>query len=84
MEKVIKMVGSTTLLLIASHLLVFLIGRIYGQVESAIAFSKRINSIIDAMRKVENLAALKGEDISNLSTQEILNRTKKQMEIKND
>ena len=78
------MVSTTTLLLVASHLFVFFIGRIYGQVEATFAFSKRINSIIEALRKVNELAALKGEDISNLSTQEILHRTKKQMEIKDD
>jgi hypothetical protein len=47
-------------------------------------FGQHINAIIDAMRKVEKIAALRGEDVSKLSTSEIVHRTQKQMEIAND
>jgi replicative superfamily II helicase len=61
----------------------FLFGRYCGRVEAAIIFSQRINLIIDAIRKVEKLASLRGEDISKLTSDEIVHRAQKQMEIKN-
>lgn len=78
------MVNFTSILLVLSYLFVFLFGRVYGRIESSIIFSQRINAIIDAIRRVENLASLKGEDLSKVPTQEIIERTKKQMEIKLD
>lgn len=74
----------TTLFIIISYLIVFLAGRICGQFESAVLYSQRINSVIDAIKKVENLAALKGEDLSKVSTKELVERARKQMELKKD
>ena len=73
-----------TALLVISYIATFLIGRVYGQVESALIFTQRINSIIDALKKVENLALLKGEDLSKLSTKDLIERARKHMETRND
>jgi hypothetical protein len=78
------MVSSTFIYTVIASLISFLFGRYCGRVEAAIIFGQRINSIIDAMRKVEKIAALKGEDMSKLSTSEIVHRTQKQMEIIDD
>lgn len=74
----------TIILSIVSYVCVFLFGRIYGQIESSMLFSRRINALIEAMRKVENLATLRGEDLSKISTNEWVERTRKQMDITND
>lgn len=76
------MVSSTFLLFCGATLFAFSLGRVSGRVEASLAFQRRMNDIIDALKKVEQLAVLKGEDISKLSSQEIVHRTQKQLEIK--
>lgn len=78
------MVNSTFVYCVVSSFVCFLFGRYCGRVEASIMFGQHINAIIDAMRKVEKIAALRGEDVSKLSTSEIVHRTQKQMEIAND
>lgn len=78
------MVSSSFLYTVVASLISFLFGRYCGRIEAAILFGQRINHIIDAMRKVEKLASLKGEDVSKLSTSEIVYRTQKLMETKDD
>lgn len=43
-----------------------------------------MQSLISALKKVDTLAALRGEDVSKLSTDEIVRRTKKQLESEDD
>jgi len=57
----------------------FSLGRTFGKVESSILFSQRVNLIISALRKVETLASLKGENIEKLSTEELVHRTQKHL-----
>ena len=78
------MVTVNFFVIVLLSLLSFSLGRTFGRVESSIQMTNKLNSIIVAMKKVETLASLKGEDISKLSTDEIVHRTKKQMEIKDD
>lgn len=78
------MVSSTFVYTIVASFVCFMFGRYCGRVEATILFGRRLNAIIDAMRKVEKLASLKGEDMSKLSTSEIVHRTQKQMEITDD
>lgn len=65
-------------------LLSFSLGRTFGRVQSSIEFSNTLRLILSALKKVETLAALKGEDISKLSTEELIHRTTKQLQIKED
>jgi proline racemase len=60
----------------------FSLGRTFGRVECSLAYQKRISAIVEAVKKAEQLAALKGESLASLSTEEIVHRTQKQMEIK--
>ena len=84
LEKVSQMVTATHLLIVGVIFVAFFFGRFVGRVESSILFSNHIASVIDAIRKVETLAALKGEDISKLSAEEIVLRANKQLQIKKD
>ena len=76
------MVDSTFLLICVLTLMSFSLGRISGRIEASLIFGKRMNDIIGALKKVEHLANLKGEDISKLTPEEIVHRTQKQLEIK--
>lgn len=58
----------------------FSLGRTFGRVETTLSFNHKMQLLISAMRKVDTLASLKGEDMSKLSTEEIVRRTKKQLE----
>lgn len=62
----------------------FSLGRTFGRVESSTLFNARIQATIEALKKVEQLASLKGEDLSKLPTTEIVARAQKQLEIKNN
>lgn len=70
--------------IVLASLLSFSVGRIFGRVETTAVFNQRLQQILAAMRKVETLAHLRGEDLSKLSTEEIAYRTKKQLEMKGD
>lgn len=65
-------------------LLCFSLGRVAGRLEASVIYSKRINDIIAALKKVEQLASLKGEDISSIPTTEIVYRTQKILETNNE
>lgn len=84
MEKVSQMVEVHFFLIVFLVLLSFSMGRSFGRVESSLQYHNRMQQIIDAIRKVEKLALLKGEDISNLPTSEIVERAQKQISIKTD
>jgi len=71
-------------ILVVLFLFAFSIGRTFGRAEAGVLFNKRLNSIISALQKVETLASLKGEDISKLSTDDLVHRAKKQLKIADD
>jgi hypothetical protein len=43
-----------------------------------------MNEVLTAMKRVNEVASLKGEDLTKLTTEEIVQRTRKQMELNND
>ena len=63
-------------------LLSFSLGRTFGRIQSSVDFSNTLRLVLSALKKVETLAALKGEDVSKLSAEELIHRTRKQLEIK--
>lgn len=84
MEEIAQMVTSQFLIICFVTLLAFSLGRVSGRLEASVMFSRRMNDIIGALKKVEQLAELKGEDVSTLSSQELVHRTQKQLDIKDD
>lgn len=84
MEEIAQMVTSQFLIICFVTLLAFSLGRLSGRLEASVMFSRRMNDIIGALKKVEQLAELKGEDVSTLSSQELVHRTQKQLDIKDD
>lgn len=63
-------------------LLCFSLGRAYGRIEAGLIFNQKINSIITALKRVQQLAELRGEDLTKVSSEEIVYRTQKQLELK--
>lgn len=84
MEEISQMVTSHFLLMCFLSLLSFSLGRVAGRLEASAIFSRRMNEIIGALKKVEQLAELRGEDVTKLSPQELVHRTQKQLDIKDD
>lgn len=78
------MVNESVLLIVVIALVFFSLGRVSGRLEATLLFRQRMNDIIGALKKVEQLAVLRGEDMSKLSSEEIVTRTQKQLEIKSD
>lgn len=70
--------------IVLATLLSFFLGRTFGRIETTIALNHKIHLIITAMRKVEKLAALRGEDVSKISLDELLRRTETQLQVKDD
>lgn len=58
------------------------LGRLAGRIEASFVFQERMSLIISSLRKVQQLAELRGEDISKLPPQEVVDRIQKQLEIK--
>jgi cell fate (sporulation/competence/biofilm development) regulator YmcA (YheA/YmcA/DUF963 family) len=65
-------------------MLSFFLGRTFGRIETTIALNQKIHLIVSAMRKVEKLATLRGEDVSKISVDELLRRTETQLQVKDD
>lgn len=83
MEKVVAMNMQFIALALVS-LFSFSLGRTFGRIETTLSFNHKMQSLISALKKVDTLAALRGEDVSKLSTDEIVRRTKKQLESEDD
>jgi hypothetical protein len=79
-----KMVTVHFAALVLIGVLSFFVGRTFGRVESVLQFNRRMQDIILALKKVENLAELRGEKLASLSADEIVHRTKRQLELKGD
>jgi hypothetical protein len=78
------MVTSNFFVMLLLSMLCFSLGRIVGKMESAAMMTNRLNSIMLALKKIETVSSLKGENLSTLSTEELVNRIQKQMELEND
>ena len=84
MEEIIKMVGEYYLILFVGVFFAgYSLGRLAGRIEVSLTFQQNMPAIISALKKVQQLAELRGEDASKLSTQEIVIRIQKQLDIKN-
>lgn len=75
------MVTTHFLVMVLLSLLCFSVGRLAGRMEASLIMTQRLNQIIHALKKIETVSALKGENLANLSTEELVNRIQKQMEI---
>ena len=73
-----------TILFIFLNVIFFFMGRSLGRVEMSIQMRREILGIIDAVRKVEHVSSLKGEDISKMSIDDLMKKVKDQMNLKND
>lgn len=78
------MVDPKVLFICFLSLLTFSLGRLSGRVEASMLYNKKLKDLLEAIKKVEQLASLRGEDVSKLSSDEILYRAKKQLELKHD
>lgn len=58
-------------------LLCFSLGRSIGRLEGSVSMAHKFNTILSAIKKVENLAQLKGEDLSKISPEELIARAEK-------
>ena len=82
MEKVFEMVTIHLAILAIILIFAFSIGRVFGRVETTLKVYAKMNAIISALKKVNELASLRGEDISKLSTDELIRRAENQIKIK--
>jgi hypothetical protein len=64
--------------------LCFSLGRLAGRMESSILMSRRLNCIMLALKKVETISSLKGENLANVSSEELVKRINKQLELEDD
>lgn len=71
-------------LFVIFNVIFFFMGKALGKLEMSILMRSEILSIIDAVRKVEQVSSLKGEDINKMSIDELMNRVKVQMQLKKD
>jgi hypothetical protein len=74
-----------TFLILFFNIFFFFFGKLAGKLEATLALRGEVTKIITATQKVQNLANLKGEDISKISDQEFIERIKVQlnnMEVK--
>lgn len=78
------MVTSNFFVMLLLSLLCFSVGRLTGRMESSIIMTRRLNSMMLALKKIETISSLKGENLSNISTEELVNRIQKQMELEDD
>jgi hypothetical protein len=78
------MVTSNFFVMLLLSMLCFSLGRIVGKMESAVIMTNRLNSIMFALKKIEAVSSLKGENLATLSTEELVNRIQKQMELEDD
>lgn len=62
----------------------FSLGRVVGRLESSLLMTTRLNSIIDALKKIQTISSLRGEDVSKLSSEELIRRIQKQLELEDD
>lgn len=74
------MILITVLLMIGAYSL----GVAAGEFRANNATSARLQQIFTALKKVTDLATLRGEDISKLSDSELMSRIQKQLEVHND
>ena len=81
MDETTQMVTANFFVIVFISLLCFSLGRVYGRAESSLIYSSRLNDVLTAMKRINEVASLKGED---LTTEEIVKRTRKQMELNND
>ena len=84
MDEITQMVTANFFVIVFISLLCFSLGRVYGRAESSLVYSNRMNEVLTAMKRVNEVASLKGEDLTKLTTEEIVQRTRKQMELNND
>lgn len=82
MEKVVEMVTIHFAFLVIIVIFAFSVGKTFGRIETSIIFNRKLTSIISALKKVNQIAALRGEDIAKMSTEEIVRRTENQLKIK--
>jgi len=84
LDEITQMVTANFFVIVFISLLCFSLGRVYGRAESSLVYSNRMNEVLTAMKRVNEVASLKGEDLTKLTTEEIVQRTRKQMELNND
>lgn len=75
---------TTILLLAAANFLCFLAGKAVGRLETIVSFPQQLTVLIQALNKVENLCALKGQKMSDLSSQELIQRVNEQLALMRD
>jgi hypothetical protein len=75
------MIEMTIILLIFLNIIVFFMGKALGKVEMSIQMRSEILRIIDAVKKVEQVSSLKGEDISKMSVDDLMKKVKDQMNL---
>lgn len=75
------MVTVHALVIVFISFVCFSLGRLSGRAEAYIIFSKRLNDIVCAIKKLDEISSLRGQNISNMSAEEIVQRTKKIMEL---
>lgn len=78
------MVTTHFLVMVLLSLLCFSVGRLAGRMEASLIMTQRLNEIIQALKKIQTVSALKGENLANLSTEDLVNRIQRQMEIEHD
>jgi hypothetical protein len=84
LEENVEMVTVNFFVIVLISLLCFSVGQMSGRIEASVLYSNRLHEILTAMKKVSEIASLRGEDLTKLSTEEIVTRTKKHLELKDE
>lgn len=61
----------------------FLLGRTSAKIENRVAFRDQLIIIIEAIIKVDQLLAFKGQSIKDLKVAEVVNKVTEQLDLKN-
>jgi len=59
----------------------YMLGSVFGELRAIHATNERLKNFLVALKKVSDLATLRGEDFSKLSDTELLDRIQKQLEV---
>lgn len=74
----------TILTILLVNFICFQLGRASGKLESVAVFPQKVLLLVNAVKKVESLCALKGQKISDLSNEELCKRVSEQLALTQD
>lgn len=75
---------STIIFIAAINFLVFLLGKTVGRMESELLGVHRMAALICVLRHVDNVCALKGQRLGDLSETELIHKVTEHLNLRRD